>query len=178
MIRITSNTLGVQDRDLIKKFCYFALKVLVPKGKKHLISKTDILIKFSKPGKEIEGETSVIGPKARAWCRYEGTKNGRKKFIVVISESYINKRAKKDYYRLKGVFLYLAHELTHAKQYMTGELYDYADGGVRWRKERLEYNQDDWYEYYDSPWEIEAFGREWGLFKLFKIELLKERKGK
>ena len=80
--------------------------------------------------------------------------------------------------RLKKVFLYLAHELTHAKQYMTGELYDYADGGVRWRKERYEYDPESNRDYYDSPWEIEAFGREWGLFKMFKLELLQERKGK
>ena len=178
MIRITSNTLGIQDRDLIKRFCYFALNILVPREKKHLIRKTDIKITFAKPGEEIKGETSIIGPKARAWCRYEGTINGRKKLVIVVSETYISKRAKRDYMRLKKVFLYLAHELTHAKQYMTGELYDYADGGVRWRKERYEYDPESNRDYYDSPWEIEAFGREWGLFKMFKLELLQERKGK
>lgn len=179
MIRITSKRLSVADRKLIKRFCYFALNILVPKHKHYLIRKTDINIKFAKPGEEVKGESSVIGKKAKAWVSNHGSKNGRKKFVIVLNECDYNRRAKTDYIRIKKIILNLAHEITHTKQYMTGELFDYVDGTCRWRKEK--YEIEDWNsdrEYYDSPWEIEAFGREWGLFKMFKKELLKERKGK
>lgn len=180
MIRITSKRLNVADRKLIRRFCYFALNILVPKNKKHLIRKSDISIKFTLPGEEVKGESNVIGKNAKAWVSFHGTKNGRKKFVIVLNECDYNKRAKTDYIRLKNIFLNLAHELTHTKQYMTGELYDYVDGRTsRWRKERYIIEDPDCHrEYYDSPWEIEAFGREWGLFKMFKLELLRERKEK
>lgn len=44
----------------------------------------------------------------------------------------------------------LAHEMVHVKQFVRGEIpYVFPDDG----------------KYYDWPWEIEAFGREWGLFR-------------
>lgn len=58
----------------------------------------------------------------------------------------------------------LAHEIVHLKQYVTRELTmnnndQYVWKGKRW-KEPLD--SDD--AYYDSPWEIDAYGREVGLF--------------
>lgn len=69
----------------------------------------------------------------------------------------------------------LAHEMVHVKQYAMGELRgaEFANGagihrdddtlwhGQVWRPKRRED------PYYDSPWEIEAFGREVGLFDRF-----------
>jgi hypothetical protein len=55
----------------------------------------------------------------------------------------------------------VAHEMVHVKQYARGELYQ----GVRVNKHRW---QGKWIsnnvDYWDSPWEIEAHGREAGLF--------------
>lgn len=55
----------------------------------------------------------------------------------------------------------VAHEMVHVKQYARGELYE----GSRIAKHRW---QGKWVsnniEYWDTPWEIEAHGREHGLF--------------
>lgn len=52
----------------------------------------------------------------------------------------------------------LAHELVHVKQYAKGELKDYMmNGFCRWQGKVI--NAED-VDYYDHPWEIEAYGRE------------------
>jgi hypothetical protein len=60
----------------------------------------------------------------------------------------------------------LAHELTHAKQMAKGELIDLKNGKVRWYKKIYDpENIDRW----DHPWEIEAHGREIGLYNKWYI---------
>lgn len=55
----------------------------------------------------------------------------------------------------------VAHELVHAKQFARGELYQSSRTAKhRWQGEWLDKNP----EYWDLPWEIEAHGREVGLF--------------
>ena len=51
--------------------------------------------------------------------------------------------------RMRNMLTTLAHELVHVKQYSTGEL--------------TQENKTD-IDYWDRPWEIEAHGRELGLF--------------
>lgn len=62
---------------------------------------------------------------------------------------------------LRKVLMTVAHEMVHVKQYARGELYQ----GVRVNKHRW---QGKWIsdnvKYWDQPWEIEAHGREIGLF--------------
>lgn len=63
--------------------------------------------------------------------------------------------------RLRRMLETVAHELVHAKQYARGELYQgIRVNKYRWQGEWLEDNVDYW----DLPWEIEAHGREIGLF--------------
>lgn len=63
--------------------------------------------------------------------------------------------------RLRRMLETVAHELVHAKQYARGELYQgIRVNKYRWQGEWLEDNVDYW----DLPWEIEAHGREVGLF--------------
>lgn len=63
--------------------------------------------------------------------------------------------------KLRKVLETVAHEMVHVKQYARGELYQ----GVRIAKHRW---QGKWVSnnlsYWDCPWEIEAHGREAGLF--------------
>ena len=63
--------------------------------------------------------------------------------------------------RLRKVLETIAHEMVHVKQYARGELYQ----GVRIAKHRW---QGKWVsnniDYWDQPWEVEAHGREAGLF--------------
>jgi hypothetical protein len=57
----------------------------------------------------------------------------------------------------------LAHELVHVKQFATSEMKDLMSSPslVNWHGKRIDRKNMD---YYDLPWEIEAYGREVGLF--------------
>lgn len=182
MIRITSKHLDVEHRDLIKRFSKFVFNKIVKK--KSLIGKSDIIIHVvtAEDLRESDPHRFSGTKKVRAFMTYNGMVDGRKKFSVYLNANRFNKRAKKDYIRLKGLLLDLGHELTHVKQYMTNELFEYASGDVKFKNEVFTTDKYDFEnsntDYYNSPWEIEAFGREWGLFKMFKLELDRERKGK
>ena len=62
---------------------------------------------------------------------------------------------------LRKVLETVCHEMVHVKQYARGELYESSRVNKhRWQGEWL--NKDP--NYWDQPWEIEAHGRECGLF--------------
>ena len=79
-----------------------------------------------------------------------------------------------------NVFRTIAHEMVHLKQFTTGEMGVYlvatrSDSGkrltnTRWKgilyKTREDDSNDN--EYYDAPWEIEAYGRELGLYRRWR----------
>ena len=63
---------------------------------------------------------------------------------------------------LRDILINLAHEMVHVKQWVKGEMYEYANPNeVRWMKTKYDMNDMD---YYDYPWEVDAFGRQLGLF--------------
>ena len=63
--------------------------------------------------------------------------------------------------RLRALLETVAHEMVHVKQYAQGELYESVKQGKhRWQGKWLPKDP----EYWDRPWEIEAHGREVGLF--------------
>lgn len=63
--------------------------------------------------------------------------------------------------KLRRTLEVLAHEMIHVKQYARGELYVSADNErTRWQGKWIRGEKDYW----DHPWEIEAHGRESGLF--------------
>jgi hypothetical protein len=106
--------------------------------------------------------------KYRAWCYYDGFHNDRKTFRVVLNIKQINTRAKKPLTRMRNILTDLGHELVHVKQYLNNEIFDYVSGGVRYKGSYFDYSYQQNLElYYDSPWEVEAYGRELGLYKVF-----------
>jgi len=64
----------------------------------------------------------------------------------------------------------LAHELTHLEQLATGRRYNFvrAENIVRWEGKNIDEQKIG---YWDSPWEIEAHGKEVGMFVRFKKHL-------
>ena len=64
----------------------------------------------------------------------------------------------------RSMLLALAHEMVHVKQYATGEL-KYNRNQRLHRFQGIAYHPD--YMYWEQPWEIEAFGRELGLYRMF-----------
>ena len=62
---------------------------------------------------------------------------------------------------MRKLVMTLAHEMVHVKQFARGELYESVRlGRHRWQGEWIAKEPDYW----DQPWEIEAHGRECGLF--------------
>lgn len=78
--------------------------------------------------------------------------------------------------RENRTLMVLAHECVHLKQWHKGELRDssypphYSDSYVKWRGKRARWRDFDENEehYFDQPWEIEAYGRQVGLYHVFK----------
>jgi hypothetical protein len=72
----------------------------------------------------------------------------------------------------KRVLQCLAHEMVHIKQYAKGELKFHERGNLV-TFQREQYQGD---EYWESLWEIEAYGREVGLYQKFRptLKLLKK----
>ena len=67
--------------------------------------------------------------------------------------------------KVRNILTTLAHEMVHIKQWAKGEMYEYAiPGKVRFMKTKYDMNDLD---YWDFPWEIEAFGKQLGLFVRF-----------
>jgi len=75
------------------------------------------------------------------------------------------------------MFLILAHEMVHLKQMAKGEMKDRYKKSKYVTVYRGETYGDD-ISYWDQPWEIEAYGRELGLYRIFCAKLKEERLSK
>ena len=87
-----------------------------------------------------------------AFCEWEDSNHRGKEFTITVDPS-LGKR---------NMLLALAHEMVHVKQYAKGELRDYVRSNKsKWKSEIIDPEVVD---YWDFPWEIEAHGREKGLY--------------
>jgi len=174
MIRIVSDYLKRGDAAIIKRYAYFVLgKLLRPS----IVRKANITIRIVM-NDDLDGEVMDL-KKYSGWVTYEGIFEGKKRFNVILNAKRQNRNAKKPMFRLKKLFLDLSHELTHIKQYLNNEMFDYADGKSRFRGEIFPQGKsDEDAVYFNSPWEIEAYGREQGMYKMFKKKYDKELKEK
>jgi len=64
----------------------------------------------------------------------------------------------------RALLIAIAHEMVHVKQYARAEL-KYLSSKKLHRYQGKTYTPD--HMYWDRPWEIEAFGRELGLYSMF-----------
>lgn len=87
------------------------------------------------------------------YCDVEGwnTQNKPREFTIVVKKTP----------SMRYMLMTLAHECVHLKQYALGEL---NDNHTRWRGTRI---NDEKINYWELPWEIEAYGRERGLYTMF-----------
>lgn len=78
----------------------------------------------------------------------------------------------------KKILEVLAHEFVHIKQYAKGELRDYVyhPDMSKYRGEYYDAPDTDDDAYWDSPWEIEAYGREQGLRVRFMKHIKKKKR--
>lgn len=126
-----------------------------------LYKKIELIIDF----KDEDVSSDLLG-----FCFYHNDDNTCRKFTISLNPK-LNK---------KNILTALAHEMVHLKQYAKGELKDFVRvKNVRWKGQV--YNEDK-LDYWDHPWEIEAYGREHGLyvrymeFRKQKQLLIKKRK--
>ena len=68
--------------------------------------------------------------------------------------------------KIRNLLITLAHEMVHVKQWAKNEMYEYMNvaGMVRFKGEKVHMEITD---YWDYPWEIEAYGKQLGLFVRF-----------
>ena len=67
--------------------------------------------------------------------------------------------------KVRNILITLAHEMVHVKQWAKNEMYEYYKGDeVRFMKTKYDMND---LNYWDFPWEIEAYGKQLGLFVRF-----------
>ena len=68
--------------------------------------------------------------------------------------------------KIRNLLITLAHEMVHVKQWAKNEMYEYMNtmGLVRFKGEKIHLELTD---YWDYPWEIEAYGKQLGLFVRF-----------
>ena len=177
MIAMTSNYLRRSDSAMIRKYSRFVLNRLV---RPCVQRKSKITIKVLGEDEIRDAADLLDLKKYKAWCTYDGLdEEGNKKFTVVLNYKRISKLGKKPQTRLKQLLIDLGHELTHIKQYLNNELFDYKSGDVRYKGlvfDASHYTDEE--KYFDSPWEIEAYGRELGLYKIFCNKLKEERLSK
>ncbi len=85
-------------------------------------------------------------------CMWEDESYRPKEFLIEIDPSA----------RLRRVLESICHEMVHVKQFARGEMRDLAGAEkVSFLGQKYDLGAD---EYFERPWEIEAHGRELGLF--------------
>jgi hypothetical protein len=67
-------------------------------------------------------------------------------------------------------FSVLAHEMVHVRQYSTNELIDHGKY-CTWKGKKFKEFDPNTDDYFFSPWEIEAFGMQVGLYRLYMGEM-------
>lgn len=103
-----------------------------------------------------------MSPDIYAYCDWNDCNHRARNFTITVRPD-LNK---------KQTLLAIAHEMVHVKQYARGELKDYLrTNRCKWKGEFF----DEGLWYWDLPWEIEAHGREKGLYISF-IEIMRSLK--
>lgn len=164
------------DRIFLRRYANWVLRRFV---RPSVLRKSFVVIKIIKADELQDKNDYSDFTKAKAWVVYEGIENNKKKFVVVMNASKINKKAKKPWIKFKTVMMNIGHEMVHVNQYLNNELFDYVDGRVKYKGEVFEVgHSDDLEKYFNSPWERDAYGREYGLYQIYINKLKEELKRK
>ena len=150
---------NVSNKELRSAAHYYARQLFTKQTNKKLT----VTIEFDNIG----------APEDNGFCEYADRKDRPRAFVIGIRRNLSRSTALKT----------LAHEMVHAWQYARGHLYDLEMGngveGTKWRGRKFSSNSTN---YWDAPWEIDAFGREVGLYhryatwKWLRGEYVKRRK--
>lgn len=151
ILRAKGVTLTPKERKILKMATYFYASRLMSA---RLANTLEINVNVIK---DFYAKSKVLG---EAFPKGDDQTN-RKQFVINLEWNKLGKK----------VLQSLAHEMVHVKQYAKGELKFHERGNLV-TFQREQYQGD---EYWESLWEIEAYGREVGLYQKFKptLRLLK-----
>jgi hypothetical protein len=111
---------------------------------------------------KLEFDKKALGPYVYGCCDWNDDNHKARDFTITVDPD-LGKR---------NMLLVIAHEMVHVKQYAKGEMKDYIRmDRVKWKGKV--YNESV-IDYWEHPWEIEAHGREKGLYYKF-IDNLKKK---
>ena len=137
------------ERYVIEQACHFYLNELLPIKQRRMT----IHLYFNE---KIECDNPKIEPHAEIdWVDTN-----------ILPNEYQIRFSKHISKNILRVIKTMAHEMIHVKQFAKGELYDHIyKYTVRWKK--INHKNIDESDYFEKPWEIEAFSKEFPLFKKF-----------
>lgn len=121
----------------LKEMALFVLPKLV-KGRPILLNNLKLYVKMD--------DKLTIEEDAWGLCYWKGNPYRPRAFSIYIRSSLSS----------IGIIQTYIHELVHVKQYLLGELTDYASGKIKWKKRIYEDLDDQWRDL-SSPWEKEAY---------------------
>ncbi len=130
------------DKNRAREAIKFYAKILMPR----LVDKITIFLSF----KHMKNDYEIAN------CSWSDDNRRPREFEIEVNNSM----------SVRKTLMAIAHEMVHVKQYARGELVDHVRSSKVSFKGKV-YNhpspsfEDD---YWDAPWEIEAFGRELGLY--------------
>jgi hypothetical protein len=128
-------------KDLAESITRYSAELLLDKK---LIEKLTVDIEFSRTLLKEDGMLAEIDFDDRA--------NKPREFTITVDSTVPQRRIMES----------IAHEMVHLKQYAVGEMRDTDHHNiVQWKKKPIDLNK---WQYWDRPWEIEAHGKELGLF--------------
>lgn len=111
---------------------------------KKLINKLTVDIEFSRTLLKEDGMLAEID--------FEDRVHKPREFTITVDSTVPQRRIMES----------IAHEMVHLKQYAVGEMCDTNNPDiVRWKNKQVDLIKC---EYWDRPWEVEAHGKELGLF--------------
>lgn len=124
---------------------------------KRMCNSLSIVVRFSETHKQDNLEDGN--------CTWEDDNHRPKEFTINLHS----------YKSLSKILTTLAHEMVHVKQFATSELRDLISNAnlISWRGQKYDMRK---ISYWDYPWEIDAHGRELGLYVRFKDLMSKEKK--
>ena len=174
MLQIKGNQVKRADKKMLRAFSQYVLDKYVTASTQ---AEATIIVKFIHADSLKTAKERREFRECRAWTGYDGRVNKKRHFTIEIALNTISKRTKVPIKKLREAMECLGHELIHVKQYLNNEMFDYANGDVRYKgKVFAKWHEGE--DYYFSPWEISAYGHEVGLYKCFKMKIEQEAKQK
>jgi hypothetical protein len=151
-IHLVNKPIHLNTEYLIDSISFFAEKLL----SKNSINKIKLTIKFK--------SNFIKNHGLEAECIWEDD-NYRPKEFTIHLDSKLSERK---------IIQALAHEMTHVKQYTKNEVFDFIKTSniIKWKGKKFDIDKID---YWECPWEIEAYGYEKCLYQLFKIHCKKNK---